>query len=449
MFHFETRLRKNIIANIFFVVALAPLCSACTKGAMKTVNSDQSSSSSVNTPVSPKPSPVVSPTPAPTPSPGVTPTPSPIVPPSPTPTPINSANAQADWLYRSGQDTKNPQPGVVWFHDFNSNNEVNNFRWTGGYNSGNDPLAVGNTSTGNPIDQQCQSEIGSSCVHRLTTDGVTGGDCLEILRPAGSNDPSMWWRPLSPIVATGNGRTTNDPGAGKITPQAYSPTDGGSQISNWGSRGYYGQGTSTSIFDGKTYFLQLRIKMDPRRTTAGNVDVGKLMYQTITNASNTPQELVTYSNAASTSGIGVPNYFRMYGLGNYSALEQGDSLKRPGQQVGSALANYTTKQYCNVDSGPANCWYWSGGWDTIMYQLTPGGNGTQDTVMRVYAAHQGTTAYTLIWDETYATKYDTSYPLGYNAVILSAYQNGTNNTEFWQRYDQVIFSQQFIPCPQY
>ena len=37
-------------------------------------------------------------------------------------------DAEADWLLRSGQDAGNPQPGVVWFHDFRSDAEVNNFR---------------------------------------------------------------------------------------------------------------------------------------------------------------------------------------------------------------------------------------------------------------------------------------------------------------------------------
>ena len=88
-------------------------------------------------------------------------------------------DAEADWQERiSGA-------GVVWFHDFRTDDEVNNFRWTPGYGNGNDPLAVGSAY--------------AKYVRRITTDGITGGGCLEIFRQAGSNDGSDWWRPFSPL----------------------------------------------------------------------------------------------------------------------------------------------------------------------------------------------------------------------------------------------------------
>jgi hypothetical protein len=37
---------------------------------------------------------------------------------------------------------------------------------------------------------------------------------------------------------------------------------------------------------------------------------------------------------------------------------------------------------------------------------------------------------------------------GWNGLLLSTYNNNLNNSEFWHRYDQVIFSKDFIPCPQ-
>jgi hypothetical protein len=170
---------------------------------------------------------------------------------------VAAGDAEADWQARiSG-------PGVVWFHDFRTDNEVNNFRWTPGYGSGNDPRAVGNSIAGN--------------VRRITTDGVTPGGCLEIVRPAGSNDGSVWWRPFSPIVGgttTGNGRGAgaNDPGAGgTVRVEAYNPTDGGNQIANWG-RGWYGS-SGSGPFDGPEYYLQVRVKMDPNRIAGGNANV--------------------------------------------------------------------------------------------------------------------------------------------------------------------------------
>ena len=350
-----------------------------------------------------------------------------------------SNSAEADWLLRSGgQD-------VVWFHDFRSDAEVNAFRWTNGV--GNDPNATGNARSCN--------------TRRITTDGVTGA-CLEILRNAGEDDGSDWWRPYSPIVGSGNGRGIDDPGAsGTITPQSYSPTQGGGQIAAWGAKGFYGHSSyhTGSVFDGTEYYLQMRVKMDPRRTTSGNLMYGgKLTYQTVTNNSNVFQELVTNSGGAlSGSDVGDTNIFRIYGAAGHNPLEDADSLGRPGCQVGSDLADYNAspKVYCQfvTDDGVAGgtineCWAWSGGWDTIMYHLIPGRDGVQETLLQIYAAHPGQTSYTKIWDETFTQGYEGGITNGYNALICSIYQNFTNNSEFWHRYCQLIFSKSFIPCPQ-
>lgn len=344
----------------------------------------------------------------------------------------SASSAEADWLLRTGQNSASPQPGVVWFHDFRTDAEVDNFRWTGGYRGGNDPKAVG-------------SSVAKLC-RRITTDGVTGGGCLEILRPAGTQEVSHWWRPLSPIVGSGNGRGSDDPGANRsLTPQAYAATDGGSQVYDWGRRGYYGHSSyhGGGVFDGTEYFLQMRIKMDPRRTAAGNSLVGKLTFQTTTRWSLTVQEIVTYS-ASRVGTVGMPNYFRMYGGGDSNPLEDKDSIGGRGSQPGSDLG------ICDLSS-PSKCWAWSGGWDTIMYHMSPGRAGVQETRLRVYAARQGETTFTKIWDQIWALNFEQAGDLvanGYNALICSTYQNGLSNSEFWHRYDQIIFSKAFIPCPQ-
>jgi hypothetical protein len=113
-------------------------------------------------------------------------------------TTCTSGNMEADWRLRSGQDPGNPQPGVVWFHDFRSDAEVNAFRWSAGI--GNDPNATGGEAPR---------------LRRNTTDGLASGSCLEVLvGPGGSGQSSYWWRPFSPFVAPGNGKSANDPGAG-------------------------------------------------------------------------------------------------------------------------------------------------------------------------------------------------------------------------------------------
>lgn len=354
------------------------------------------------------------------------------------------SSLEDDWLARS------VGPGVVWFHDFRSDAEVNAFRWTGGV--GNDPNATGNARSG--------------LTRRITTDGVTGA-CLEILRPAGTQENSHWWRPMSPIVGSGNGKGTDDPGAGSLTPQSYAATQGGSQVANWGNKGWYAHNSyhaaNPTYFDGDEYYLQMRVKMDPRRTTDGNIQGGKLFYQSITPYSLSNQEIVTYSGAFLNPGaVGATNIHRMYGLGTFSALEEGDSLNRPGIQVGSDLADYAagTPVYCQLgeDGFPGGsintCWAYSGGWDTLLYHLVPGRHNVEETHIEVFAAHPGETSYTKIWDEIYTTMYDPTdqfsnpLPQGYNAIILSSYHNGLYNSEFYHRFCQLIFSKSFIACPQ-
>jgi hypothetical protein len=245
------------------------------------------------------------------------------------------------------------------------------------------------------------------------------------------------------MVGTGNGRGVDDAGAGRIDAQAYAATSGGSQVSRWGDRGFYGHSSyhSGGEFDGTEYYFQMRVKMDPRRAQSGMPTVGKLMFQTRTDVSLTTQEIVTYSGGLNSSNPGK-NYFRMYGGGDSNPLE-GQAVGAKNPQPGSALGT------CNLSANPNTCWAWSGGWDTVMYHVVPGRNGVAESVMQVYAAHEGQTSYTKIWDMVWANSYGSGHPQGYNAIILSSYNNGNNcPSDFWHRYTQLIFSQAFIPCPQ-
>lgn len=336
-------------------------------------------------------------------------------------------DAEADWILRS------TAPGVVWAHDFRNDAEVDAFRWTSGY--GNDPRAVGNPRAGR--------------VRRITTDGITGGGCLEIFRAAGTQETGAhWWRPLSPIVGTGNGRGIDDPGAnGKLKPQPYAATDRGGQIQYFGDRGFYGHPSyhTGNVFDGHEYYLQMRVKMDPRRAQQGMPQVGKLMYMTRTDQSLTTQEIVTYSGGH-VSAYPTRNNFQMYGGGDSNPLygkaigAGGSTDRQPGSELGK----------CDPNNAPGRCWAWSGGWDTIMYHLIPGRDGVPESVIRVYAAHEGEKKYTKIWDMVWANRYGSGHPFGYNAIILSTYTNSQNcPSDFWHRYDQIILSHEFIPCPQF
>lgn len=334
-----------------------------------------------------------------------------------------NTSAESDWQSRiSGS-------GVVWYHDFRNAAEVDAFRWTGGYGSGNDPNSVGSNS---------------QYVTRQA-DGPTGW-CLEIQWPsAGQFGNSHWWRPMAPLVGTGNGRGQNDPAAnGTLTVRPYAPTNGGNQIAAFPNWGYYGE-PGGSEFDGTEYYFQMRVKMDPARITAGlnpgGNQFGKLCYFTRTDQSLTTQEINTESYQNGAAGR---NYFSMYRSG--SPPLEGDAPgqgNQPGNQNGIVW-------FDNRDGSAANAFYWPNPaqWVTVLYRIVP--KLTYTTVVQVWIAREGETSYTKIWDmNTVKLDYGASRPFGHNAVLLTAYQNQlVANNGFYHRYTQLIFSKNMIPCPQ-
>lgn len=330
--------------------------------------------------------------------------------------------SQADWLLRS------TAPGVVWAHGFESDAEVNQFRWAGG--TGNDPNAA---------------TADAAYMTRLASSGPGGMPCLQIRRPGAVESNVNWWRPFSAFAAPGNGRAGSDPGSGKPV-RAWAPTQGGNQTQTW-LQDFYGPQTYQQDF-----FLQIRVQRDPRRVSSAYnsaESVGKLIFLTLTTNSLTSQEIVTYSGSGGGAGGTTNDFFRVYVAGS-PPLEQLDPLGRGGQQVGGQLSSYPSN-YCDVTQNPGKCWSFSGGWDTILYHVSPGSHtsGSGSSTLRVYAAREGVTTYTKIIDQQWAHAWQTNSTKGWNAICLNTYQNNkTMPGEFWQRYAQVIFSTQFIPCPQ-
>lgn len=334
---------------------------------------------------------------------------------------------ESDWIARSTGD------GVMWAHDFRSDAEVNQFRNTNGYGGGNDPLANGS---------------GATLLRRITTDGMASGACVEALvGPGTAGQGSYWWRPFSPMATPGNGRAVDDPGAnGEISAKTWNPTDGGSQLSNW-TQGWYGHPTyanaQPSNFDGNEFYLQVVAKMDPRRITGGNAanSVGKFIWLTTAEGrqSLSAGEHVIWSYGTGGND-GTKNYFRVYalgvnGIGSFDPLDQEEATGRI--QPGSESA---------VD------WSWSGGWDTVLIRLRPGlistTSGANSTLLEVWAAKEGETSYTKIWSQEYGLSgYEARN--GLQALILGGYNNSASfPQQFFHRFAQVIFSRNFIPCPQ-
>ena len=91
--------------------------------------------------------------------------------------PAAAGGAEQDWQSRiSG-------PGVVWHHNFASDTEVDQFRWQGGVANDSHPWPGFNQGH----------------VRRITSDGVTGGGCLQIVVPTGGTTSASWARPFSPL----------------------------------------------------------------------------------------------------------------------------------------------------------------------------------------------------------------------------------------------------------
>lgn len=359
-------------------------------------------------------------------------------------TAIPSITALQDWNNRiSG-------PGVVWYHDFASSNEVDAYRWSNSLSNGNDPQALGSNST---------------FCSWMSTDGITHG-CLRIERPTGTNDGAQWWRPFSPFVGgttSGNGRGTgnDDPGAnGTITPQAWPHTQNGSQTSTW-ARGFYANASSPGVgttpnatFDGNDYYLQARIKISSARiATSLNraLSPGKLFFFTRCDRSLTPQEIVVESYTPGTDI--TKDYFGMYRSGGTELYQDTTGTNQVGSSYTSGIGTGTCLLN-NSGGQEANCWYWPlDQWCTVLWHIQPGTAAALDgtssdnnTQVDAWAAKPGQTTYTQIWHQTgVKLPFDTQW--GHSAVICASYMNGASMNDFDQRWCQIIFSKQTIPCP--
>lgn len=343
-------------------------------------------------------------------------------PPEPT-----QAEIEADWL------TRTSAPGVVWFHDFRDAREVDAFRWLNGH--GNDPNSV--TEKGHYI-------------RRITTDGIGSGGCMEIWRE-GTRDTQGWWRPFSPLKGgwPGNGKAADDPGATDhrhIDARPWDPTAvPAGPITPAHTCGYYGHASYHSLypgqFDGTGYYLQVRVKMDPKRTKYR--DGGKLFYFTRTDRSATEQEIVTISGRYA----GGRNMFSMY---RSMSPELSRDWPGRGDQPGTDLRGRFGGS-CEFGAlSTRACWAYSGGWDTLLYHVRPGLDGGADTLVQVWAAHPGEKSYTKIWDQPNVNlSFGTRHPYGHNALICSGYLNKIDTGPgVFHRYAQIVFSLDPIPCPQ-
>lgn len=356
--------------------------------------------------------------------------------------------AQKDWIARSSG------PDVVWAHDFGSAAEVSQFRWASGY--GNDPGAV---------------RPGSDWVSWGAMDGIPGtrGKCLQILRPAGTNDPGQWIRPFSAIRAGDNGRSVDDAGAsGRIAALPFN-----AQIANttdrWVNGGYAnadyhtdGVATDGCNYDGTEYYLQLRAKISRSRWRHGNEAYdGKFCVFQVTG------QVSAFDLVQQNTASGVYQIYTAFGSPGPLEFLYIPQATDPGPgtsyQPGGAFDK--TCAYSSWAPGPnylagrkRSCWlYPVDSWFTVLIHVVPGhlttdAWGAPDWGVQIWVAPYGAKTYTAVYDVANYRFYH--YPAGilkgWNAVFLNSYFNHQNMpSAFNQSFTQIILSQKFIPCPQY
>jgi hypothetical protein len=350
----------------------------------------------------------------------------------------------------SGGDFSNAISGpyVVWYHNFDAAAEVNQFRWVGEYSGGNDPLA--------------NAPDGPRVAH-VPTGGVDNGGFLRLSYPLGASTGSMYWyRPLNAFTGAGNGRGVDDPGAsGTIAPVAFTVSDGSSTLYNWGNAanpGWYGsptdQAAAPTKYQGNDFYFRVSTRRaqtpgaPPDSAQYSNI-TGKHIWLTTTNSTYTAQELVTYGQSAGAGDVvGTQSRALIYSGQNFNAIGEGF---QPNETA--TLSNWSIG------------WRYTGGWDTLLYHITPGtngGTGSNRTRVEVWAQRDLTLFpaesgnYTKIFDTTFSQSYDLSSNSvgapgrpGWNALILAIYHNGSQftTTGFNYDYDQVVFSKAWIPPP--
>ena len=330
-----------------------------------------------------------------------------------------STSAQADW------NTRISGSSVVWYHSFDSDDEVNNFRWTDQVQGGNDPLDVSQTGM---------------CI-RDATAGVDGGGALRLRYRIGTTpyQAPAWLRPFSALsggTTTGNGRGVDDPAAnGTLTVQTgWNPRTNSSVASQW-TKGFYGHSTYASAdptnFDGTEYYLQYRYKVSSNRYLSGTPSAGKSLYLDTPDGSQ--QEIVIQNNFAKWWGA-------------YRSFSPQIAGPNNAVQYGSQWPN------CGILDPPSTyCFLIQADiWHTFLVRIRLGLDGTSTTLMDVKVALPGETTYTQLFNyDQIPMPYSVGQKKGHNCVKASNYMNNVASSyEWYQWYDQIIFSKASIPCPQ-
>ncbi len=346
-----------------------------------------------------------------------------------------AGNALADWNSRS------TGAGVVWAQRFTQLSDVQRYLIAGDLN---------------------QAKLYCNFV---ANDGIIGDGCLSLDTPAGQAQVGSWGRPMRPITGDVN----------KAGLPVYAQTlDSASTTVNVFSNmkgGFFGnadyKNAAPNDFVGTDFYLQFRVKFSANRFKS-NEPNGKML-MLVTGYQTPDQELVLqartdYGGAWYTMYTNTSTGFNS-SLNNPQSASgtQGSSLE-PGGPYDSTCIEGT------APDGTNKCFLWpTNEWLTVLIHVIPGHQYTvadinstankKDTGLEVWIARAGATTYTKIWSKLdYVWQYGVSYqdgtpqPNGWNWLNLTAFTGGNAGVPsvngYYHRHDQLIFSTQFIPCPQ-
>jgi fibronectin type III domain protein len=369
----------------------------------------------------------------------------------------------ADWQKRSGQNNSTYARGIVFGHNFDTAAEVDQFRWQSGI--GNVPNVA--QSDGNVTWQ---------------ADGFGGGGCLQINIPTGGTTASNWWRPLTALPATQNGKTVGDNAALGTTPvRSWNSSFGFDQPWNF-RNGYYGHPAAqaanpnwfnsstgqnqTAVWDGFEFWIGGKMKISGSRWAAGN-PYGKLMYIDVMGETGR-QEILIRSATRTLGGYGQ-TFFQTAPWLMYTSQDQlPNSILTEAQgdsshgviEPGSPYA--ATCVYGLDTSTAGKCWEWpQDEWVDFLIQVIPGQNNTGQALNPlaswpnadfglVVRVQRQTDPDWVVLFEKYNLKwyYETSnHPPGaFNSLNPSGYMNGINAVLGWtHRYTQLFLSKEWVP----
>jgi hypothetical protein len=405
-----------------------------------------------------------------------------------------SKEAEADWTLRStGQ-------GVIWAHDFRSATELSNFAV---YNSGQ-IAGTGQWATFGP-------DPGSVKNLSIVADGPTGS-ALEYLTPPKSVMYHAWSRPFSAVPGdrgwVDDGRL--DYLKWRAASQYNQPNvwrQGLYGKSTYHSKNRPAGGTTTDWrWDGTDFYLQARVKIsasawDP--LNLAKIPAGKLAFFDLMGGGR--GEYLVQSPVdeqwgnAEQMARGRRRYFAYTGFGSTVnaglSSPQGSLSADPStaeQQPGGAFDN--SCYFSTFD----NCWMFvPDEWVTLLWRVAPGsqspgdprtisngGDGpdwwktalrdgsitvwaVKDSEIEASRAAGKAAQYTKVYEKTdLAWSYNATWessrsptegtgPPAFNVFTPSNYMNEELNgfsrltaIAWSRRWTQIIFSRQFIPCPQ-